>query len=151
MNIKKLFNNLSTEEKVDFFINCQDLLIKYHADSDFVIRENNLEQAVEIFSEQINKYKGFSYSDNYVFILFNYIFIENKELVNEELIKNIYKNPINNYNAISLDFVACRSWSDTFKFIEEVNEDRIKYLLLVKNGIPKIYEKNELINKIKFF
>lgn len=150
MNTKKLFNNLSTEEKVDFFVNCQKLLIKYHPNSDFVIRESNLDQAVDIFSEQISKYKGYFYCDDYVFVLFNYIFIENKEEVNEELIKNAYKEPNKNYNAISLDFVACRNWSDTFKFIKENNEERIRYLLLVKNGVPKIYDKNELINKIKF-
>jgi hypothetical protein len=148
--MKKLFNSLSIEEKVDFFVNCQKLLIKYYPDSQFLIRENNLQEAIETFYNQIKRYKGYFYCDDYVFVLWNHIFIEDPKDINNELIKNAYKEPNPNYNAVSLDFVACRKWEDTLKFIKETNEDKIKYLLLVKNGNPRIYNKEELINKIKF-
>jgi hypothetical protein len=148
--MNKSLNFLSIEEKVDFFVDCQKLLIKYHPNSDFLIRENNLNQALETFSDQIEKYKGYFYNDDYVYILWNQIYIEDPQNIVNELIKNAYKEPNPDYNAISLDFVACRNWGDTFNFIKKVNEDKIKYILLVKNGNPKIYNKEELINKIKF-
>ena len=137
--MNKLFNSLSTEEKINFFVDCQKLLIKHHPDSEFLIREDNLKEAVEIFIDKINNYKGNFYYDDNIFVLWNYIFIEDPQDINSELIKNSYKEPHPNYNAVSLDFVACRNWADTFNFIKQTNEDKIKYILLVKHGNPKIY------------
>lgn len=151
MNIPKLFKNLSIEEKVDFFVNCQKLLINYHSNSEFVIKENKLNEALDIFVDQINKYKGYYYNDNNVCILWNHVYISDPTDYQGELVKNAYKEPNPDYNAVSMDFVVCRKSSDIFDFIKNYDEDRIKYLLSVKYNRAKIVNKEELIKNIKFF
>lgn len=146
----KLFNNLSNEQKVDFFIDCQKLLIKYHSNSEFVIRENNLNIAIDTFINQINKYKGYYYNDENVYLLWNHILISDPDSPEEELVKNGYKVPNPEYNAVSIDFIACRKFSDVYNFIKNYNEDKIKYLLMVRNNKSKIFNKETLIKNINF-
>lgn len=151
MNAPKLFKNLLSEEKVDFFINCQKLLINHHSDSEFVVRENKLNEAVDIFINQINKYKGYYYNDENVCLLWNHIYVSDPNDCEGELIKNAYQEPNTNYNAVSMDFVVCRKSSDIFDFIKNYDEDRIKYLLSVKYNRAKILKKEDLVKNIKFF
>lgn len=151
MNIPKLFKNLSNEQKVDFFVNCQKLLINHHSNSEFVIRESKLNEAVDIFLNQINKYKGYYYSDDNVCILWNHVYVSDPTDTQGELIKNAYQEPNPNYNAVSMDFVVCRKSSDILDFIKNYDEDRIKYLLSVKYGRAKILNKEDLVKNIKFF
>lgn len=151
MEAPKLFNNLTNEQKVDFFVDCQKLLIKYHSNSDFVIRESKLNEAIDVFINQINKYKGHYYNDDNVCILWNHVYISDPNDSQGELIKNAYQEPNPNYNAVSMDFVVCRKSSDIINFINNYNEDRIQYLLSIKYGRAKILKKEDLIKNIKFF
>ena len=54
-----LFQSLSQSQKIDFFIQCQILLLKYHPTSPFIIREDGLAKSLEAFRDNIEKYRAF--------------------------------------------------------------------------------------------
>ena len=86
----QLFNSLSIDKQIEFFVNCQKLLIKYHPNSSFVIRANNLQKSIDSFINQVNHYKGYFYMDENICVLFNYIFIdENKGLTDNEILRKM--------------------------------------------------------------
>jgi trehalose-6-phosphatase len=146
-----LFYPLSKKEKVDFFVKCQELLIKHHSNSNFIVKESNLEEAADIFMDKIDKYKGYYYFDENVCILWNYVYVSNPNDANGSLIDNAYKEPNANYNAVSMDFVVCRKVSDILKFAKENDSAQVEYLLSIKNGRSKLIKKEDLLKNIKSF
>jgi hypothetical protein len=144
--MKTLFQPLSQAQKIDFFVKCQELMIKYHPTTSFVIRENSLKPALDAFANNINSYKGFCHADENICLLWNYVFISDENDEVRALVENGYKEPNPNYNAVSMDFVVCRHMRDYLDFIKQYNEDRIKFILSVKYGKAKIVNKDKLIN-----
>lgn len=146
-----LFYPIPKEEKVEFFVKCQELLIKHHSTSNFVVKESNLEEAADIFMDKIDKYKGYYYFDENVCILWNHVFISDPNDANGSLIENAYKTPHPNYNAASMDFVVCRRVTDILRFAKENDSAQVKYLLSIKNGRTKLLKKEDLLKNIKSF
>ena len=58
------FNKLSDEEKAQFLAFGQELLIKYHPTSDYVIRRSNVNQRLDQLIELATVYKGLCYADD---------------------------------------------------------------------------------------
>jgi hypothetical protein len=146
-----LFYPIPKEEKVEFFVKCQELLIKHHSTSNFIVKESNLEEAADIFMDKIDKYKGYYYFDENVCILWNHVFISDPNDANGSLIENAYKAPHPNYNAASMDFVVCRRVTDILRFAKENDSAQVKYLLSIKNGRTKLLKKEDLLKNIKSF
>ena len=143
-----LFQSLSQDQKIDFFIQCQILLLQHHPTSSFVIREKTLEKALDSFRDNIQKYKGFCYSDGNVCLLWNKILISDPKSPRKALTENAYKEPCLDYNAISIDWAVFRKMDDIFKFVKENYEERIKYVLFIREGNPKIYEVANILKAI---
>ena len=145
-----LFQSLSQKEKIDFFVRCQEILIKSHSGSSFVIRERGLEKALDAVQTNIFKYQGFSYSDDNVCILWNYIFVSDPKDVTRAVKENAYKGPAENFNAVSIDFATFRKMEDIRGFIKENVKDNMKYVLFIREGNPKIYPIETLLMGIKY-
>ncbi len=150
MNKPQLFNELNVEQKVDFFIKCQKLLIKHHANSTFVIRANNLEKSVNTFASHIQDYKGYFFCNDNICVLFNYIRVDDSGPLDkfQTLRENAYQKPAENYNGISIDFVVFKELQNSLEFIRSQNSSQIKYVLFVKSGHVKLHLKDDLLKKV---
>jgi len=150
MDNPQLFNELHIEQKVDFFIKCQKLLIKYHSKSPFVIRKNNLEKSVNAFVSHIQDYKGYFFYNDNICVLFNYIYVDDSIQLdkNQTLRANAYQAPAENHNGVSIDFVVFREIADSLEFIRSQDTPQIKYVLFVKDGKIKLHKKDDLIQKL---
>lgn len=143
----KLFTSLSQEEKIDFFIKCQSLLVKYHPESEFIFRQDNYETRKQFVKDFVNNYKGFCFSDDNICILFNHVHVENPDDPIKILKDHIYQAPKEDFNCVSVDFVVFRELHDCAKFVGDNNAPNIKYVLFVKNNEIKLYETEKLVNR----
>ena len=142
------FNNLQKEQKVDFFVKCQELLIRHHPDSSFMVRESNLDTILETFFDQINKYKGYYYYNDDVCILWNHIYVSDPQDLKKVFKDNAYQPPHPEYNGVSIDFVVFRKMADCISFIKDNDEPRIKHVLFIREGKPRIHKKEDLVKFI---
>lgn len=147
----KLFTELRKAEKVDFFKGCQELLIKYHPNSEFIIRENNLNQRLQYAIDFCNRYKGYTYASDSVKVLFNKIKLTDPNNPIQAIKEHAYKEPRSDYNAVSIDFVVFRAINDCLEFCKENYDPRIEFIVFVKNGKPKLYRADNLLSKIVNF
>jgi len=143
-----LFQSLNLDDKVDFFVKCQKLMINYHPNSSFVIKESSLDQSIDVFVNNIQKYQGFFFYNENICVLWNHIIISDPQNIKQAIIDNAYKAPSAQYNAVSIDFAVFRKISDCIDFIKQNDEPEIKFVLFIKDGKPKIYKKDDLIKGI---
>lgn len=144
----KKFQDMSVRDKIDFFVKCQDLMVKHHPNSDFVIRQNNIESRIKHAKNLIEKYQGLCYMDDSVCILFNKINVDSPDHPIPALRANMMKPPVEHYNAVSIDFVVFKNIKDCASFCQQNYDPRIEYVLYIKGGKPKIYKTRDFISHI---
>lgn len=144
----KKFQSLTRDEKIEFFLKCQELLMKYHGNSDFIIRQNNIEQRLQHAKELVDKYKGFCYMEDNICVLFNKINVGDENDPIGALSTHKFREPVEHYNAVSIDFVVFRDLKDCAEFCKNNYDHRIKYILYVKNAKPKLYKTEQFISRI---
>ena len=144
------FATLSQEQKVDFFVKCQELMMKYHPTSPLIVREDALEKVLDVFYNNIQKYQGYYYMDDNICVLWNHILINEPNDAKRALVENAYKQPNPQFNAVSIDFAVFRKMSDCLDFIKSNNNNLIKYVLFVRGGNPKIYPIEQILKGIGF-
>ncbi len=142
------FQNLTREERVNFFIKCQEILQKYHPDSPFIFTKANLNDRKSYFKDFYNKYKGFAHIDENVCILFNKIKLEDARDPVRTVRENLWRKPNENYNAFMIDFVAFREMQDCLSFCQKEYKEIIKYILFARNNDIKVYETDKLLKKL---
>jgi len=142
------FESLTPELKVEFFAKCQELMVKYHPTSPFVIRENTLEKALDLFYNNIKQYKGYCYSDENICVLWNHIFVADPTDMKRTVVENAYKSPNPDFNGVSIDFAVFRQMSDCLTFIKKHNNERIKHILFIRDGVPKLYSAEVLLRGV---
>ena len=135
----KTFKDMTAEEKIDFFVYCQKLLVEFHPDSPFVCRQNNVQSRIQHIKDFIHNYKGLCYQDDNVCVLYNKIVITDPSDPVLALRTNMYHEPNPNYNAVTIDFVVFREIKDCMTFIKTNYDPRIQHVLFVKNNKVKIY------------
>jgi len=145
-----LFQSLSQEKKVDFFIKCQELMIKYHPESSFIVREKSLPKTLEVFQDNIQKYKGYSYTDDNICVLWNKIFVSDNKNTHRTIKENAYKSPHENYNGVSIDFAVFRKIEDCYIFIRNNYDSKMEYVLFIREGKPKLYPIKTILNGLNF-
>lgn len=151
MDNPRLFQELADEQKVDFFIKCQEILVNYHPDSEFICRENDINTKKHFFKEFYHQYKGYTYNNENVCLLFNRVFIKDRYDPVKVIKDHIYQPPQEEYNAISIDFVAFNKLEHCLEFCKNQYDEKIKYILFVKNNEVKIYETKKLLEKAFHF
>jgi hypothetical protein len=143
-----LFTTLSKEQKIDFFIQCQKLLIAHHPKSEFIFTEKNLKSRLEHVKDLSIKYKGFCHFNENICLLYNKIKINNINEPIQALKENMYQPPKDDFNAMAIDFVVFRKLEDCLRFCRDNYDDRIKYIMFIKNNKPKIYETKKFVSNI---
>lgn len=141
-----IFKSLTFEQKVEFFLNVQKLLVQYHPDNHFVFREDNKEIRKQITIEFIKNYKGFCFSNENINILFNKIFIDDPNKVLNNF--NIYQESAQNYNTISVDFVVMKEIKDLEVFCRLQYNSKLKWVTFVKNKKIRIFESEKILGNL---
>lgn len=148
MEKPKLFQSLAPEDRVAFFVKCQEILIKYHPESPFVFRTAKLKENKLFFKNFYEKYQGYSYRDENICILFNKIIVKDPRDPVRAVRDGMYKKPAEDYNAYAIDFVAFSEMSKCLEFCRTQYEERIQYILFGRNNDIKIYKTEKLLNKL---
>jgi len=148
MTINKRFLDLTKEEKIEFFLHGQNLLLQYHTHSPFLFRRNNVQERLNYVREVLEKYKGYCYMDDFIIVLFNHVVVEDPKNVIETLKKYQFNPPDPNFNALSVDFVIFRSMTDCMNWCKSKYDPKIKYVVYVKNGKPQIFKTEKLISRL---
>jgi hypothetical protein len=139
---------MSAEEKVDFFLQCQRLLVEFHPTSPFVCRQNNLKSRLSQMHSFVHNYKGYCHMDDNLCVLFNYVVVADKRDPVQIIKNNMYKEPDPNYNAVVIDFVVFRDLKDCQLFVQSYYDPRIQYVLFVKNNKVKLYNVVNFLGQI---
>jgi hypothetical protein len=141
------FTNLNRQDKIDFFVKCQNLLLRFHPSSPFIINKGNIKERLTYAHDIFHKYKGMVYTDENVCALFNYIKINNINDPLEALKEHQFKSPAGDYNAVSIDFVVFRHLQDCLGFCKANYNSNIEYVVFVKDGKPKIHKTLDIMSK----
>ena len=144
----KLFQEMTKEEKIEFFIRCQRLLVKYHPDSPFIFNKKNVVARLSAARDLITSYKGYGYWDDNVCVLYNKIKIKNPDNLPSEIKNNMFREPSAEFNSVIIDFVVFRSREDCGEFCKVTYDPQMEYVVYVKNNKPKIHRPVELMSQL---
>lgn len=144
----RAFQTLTNEEKVEFFLQGQKLLLEFHPNSPFVIHKHTLNERMEHLKVLAAQYQGLTYKDDNICILFNKIYVADENDPVTALAQSKFKPPHANYNGVSIDFVVFRKLKDCAEWCKRYHEQRIQHVLYVKNGKPQIYKPMDLMKKV---
>lgn len=142
------FHQLHRQDKIDFFIKCQKMLITHHFDSPFIFNKDNIKERLTYAADIFHKYKGMCYSDDNVCVLFNYIKLEDPEDPISALKQHAFQPSTIDYNAVSIDFVVFRELKDCLSFCSTNYNANIQYVIFVKDGKPKVHKTTEFVSRI---
>lgn len=142
------FQELAIEDKIDFFLHCQKLLVEHHPTSPFIFHTGNVETRLKHIQGFVSNYQGFYYQDENVCALYNKIIISDPLSPEHALRQHMYKPPAENYNAITIDFVVFRDLKDCLTFVKGHYEAKVQYILFVKNNKVKIYPTIDFLQQI---
>jgi hypothetical protein len=142
------FQQLSAEEKVEFFLKCQELLMTHHPSSPFLCHTGNIKERVKHIQSFVSNYKGYCYKDDTVCALYNKIVVTNPDEPELALRANMYKEPAPNPNAITVDFVVFRDIKDCAKFVQLNYHHTIQYVLFVRHNKVKLYKTLGFVQQI---
>ena len=145
-----LFQSQKQEEKIDFFVRCQTLMLKHHPKSSFIITQRTLPKAIESFQESIHRYQGYSHADENICVLWNKILVSDETNVNRVVTENAYQPPNPKFNGVSIDFAVFRKIEDCFMFIQANKQEEMKYVLFIREGRPKLYPLEQILKSLNF-
>ena len=140
-----LFPSLSLENKINFFIKCQEILVTYHPESPFIFRENNVEERLSFFKDFAQKYKGFVYMEEDLCVLYNKIHLRDINNPITDIKSKIYQPPDPNFNCYMIDWAVFENLRDVKKFIKKEYSSQIKYVAWAKNQDIKVYPLDKLL------
>lgn len=143
----KLFQSTTKQEKIDFFVHAQEILIAHHPNSEFTFREDNLKTRMTYVRQMVAQYQGLCYMDDNINVLFNYV-----KMVEDDPIKTLaasmFKPPADPYDAVSIDMVIFKRLKDCADWVRARYDPQIKYIIYVKNGKPQKYSTADLISRV---
>ena len=150
MHGNKLFQDMTKEEKISFFIQCQNLLLNYHPHSEFIFKTDNFKSRLNHVLSFIKKYQGFVHQSNSLCLLYNYIKINDPKEEPVTILKNhMYHPPALDYNAIVIDFVVFDKLSNCVGFYQGQDSSKVKYALFVRNSKVKLYTTDKLLKGLR--
>jgi hypothetical protein len=136
------------EEKIEFFVRCQDLLIRHHPESEFIITKENWNEKKDFAIDFVNRYKGWVYSDATICALFNKVRVEDEKNPTKTLKRYYFQESAPDFNAYCIDFVVFRKLIDCIAFCKSQYSPEIKYVLFVKNNEVKLYHTDKLLTHL---
>lgn len=139
---------MSVQEKVEFFVHCQKLLVEFHPDSSFICRESNTQDRLNQIKTWAEKYKGICYWNDQVCVLYNRIVVSDPAQPERAIQHAMYQAPDDNYNAVVIDFAAFRDIKDCVGFVRENYDPKIGHVLFARHGKIKIYPVVNIVSQI---
>ena len=133
------FTDMSGRDRVEFFVQCQKLLVEFHPNSPFILREDNAYARIAQMKSILTQYKGVCYMNENLCMIYNKIVVSRADEPVEAIRAHMYKAPDPNYNAVIIDFVVFRHLQDCKDFVIQNYDPRIQYIVFVKNNKAKIY------------
>jgi hypothetical protein len=146
--VQKAFTEMTKLEQIEFFVQCQKILIAAHPNSPFVCRANNLKERMAHIKNFLNNYKGFVYQDEHVCALYNRVIVSDPREPERVVQRYMYQLPDPNYNAISIDFVVFDNIKNCLEFVRANNDTRLQYALFVRHNKVKCYPLVNLLSQI---
>jgi hypothetical protein len=145
----KQMSKMSLEERVAFFVQCQQILITYHPDSVYLTDRKNLKERLSFARDFIQKYKGYCYADEKICVLFNKIRVDNPTDPVGALKLHLYQEPRTlDFNTYAIDFAVFRQLEDCLDFCKVHNSPQVKYVLFVHHNEVKLYDKAKLLSGV---
>lgn len=148
VKVHSAFQDMPMVDKVEFFLQCQRLLVEHHPNSVFVCRRDNLKERLVHMKKFCQDYKGRCYMDENVCALYNQIVISDPKEPVLAVRDNMYKASDPNYNAVVVDFVVFRNIKDCAELVKITYDKRIQYVVFVKNNKIKLYPVVNLLAQI---
>ena len=140
------FQALLMSDKIEFFAKCQELLVKHHPTSEFVLTRENFEERKDYALDFIKRYKGFAYADDNVCVLFNKVRVEDPKNPVKVIKDHLYQEPREiDYNAVSVDFVVFRQLEDCIGFCRAQYRPQMEYVVFVRHNEVKLYPTKRLL------
>ncbi len=143
-----LFQDLTKEDKVGFFVKCQEILKNHHPDSPFIFRASNFNERKTFFKDFYEKYKGFAYQTENVCILFNKIALKDPKNPIESVKNSKWHGPNEDYNAFMIDWVVFDLLESCLSFCKSQYNNKIRYIIFGRNNDIKVYETDKLLKKL---
>lgn len=143
------FQSLTFPQKIKFFVSCQELLIKFHPFSEFLITEKNIELFKDRILSFIKGYKGYVFQNENVKILYNLILIKKDQRPILALREKMFRPPDDIYNSIIIDWAIFSNLKFCISVIEQLNNSNIKNILWIKNNKFQFFEKEKLFKYLK--
>jgi len=103
----KQFSELDRQQRIDFFQKCQDLLIKAHPTSEYIMRRG-VRATGTYFIDVFLRYKGLVYETDKIIIMFNKLRCSGREEIIEKYRENLFSPPHPEPNTYSIDFVTAK-------------------------------------------
>lgn len=144
----KRFVELSPQEKVEFFVTCQRLLVAHHPNSQFVVRKDNVQTNLHYIKTFLANYKGCVYQDDNVCVLYNYLYLTNVGEPELDVRARMYQEPAEHYNAMMVDFVVFRELKDCLAFARLKHDPKLSYALFARHNAIKVYKILDLMRGI---
>jgi hypothetical protein len=145
MNEPILFQSLSFNDKVEFFVKCQELLVAHHPESEFIFTKENLESRRHWVDDFLTKYKGYAYADENICVLFNKVRVDDPKNPTKVLKDAMYQPPREDHNAVSIDFVVFKKLGDCMNFCKSNYSPHIEWIIFVKKNEIKLYKTKDLL------
>jgi hypothetical protein len=133
------FDSLSMQEKIDFFVKCQQLLLTHHPNSPFLFRQDNAQRRLAFVKPMCEGYKGFCYSNDNVCIIFNKIWVPHPEQIAQSIVSSQYQPPAQPYNTALIDFVVFRELKDCWDLVSQQFDANLQYIAFVRHNQVRIY------------
>lgn len=144
----RLFSELQISEKIDFFVNCQQLLAAHHPGSPFLCHAANVEQRLQHIDTLFNRYQGYVYQDANVCALYNKLQVVDPQQPELAVRAAMYKAPAENYNSIIVDFVVFRDIKDCTQLLAAGYDAKVAYILFVRHNKIKLYKALDFMQQI---
>lgn len=141
-----LFKELNIQEKIDFFVKCQYLLLENYPQSRFIVTHEKLEEKLNFFKKLIDTYSGAFLVTDSMCLLYNRISIDNPNDVIEEYKRAKNSTYIPNGNCVLISFLVAKPTPDNLQsFIKPFEE--VDYVMFLRGEKTSIIPKDLFLSK----
>lgn len=142
----KNFLELSREEKTAFFQRCQDILVKNHPRSEFILRKEAKKKT--FYLDLYLQYKGFAYESEKVALLFNKI-----KYIPEEWHQTSYENKVFDFpsqepNCYCIDFVTANMSPSLIEELKPHFNENLEYIGFMRNNTMSFFNFKNFLDLI---
>lgn len=149
MTTFKPFSSLKRDEKIQFFLKCQQIGAQYHPNSPYTVTRDSIKTFLDFYKKISQEYRGYIYEGENVCALFNLVEYNPSLSMKESLASYIYQPPHEKYNAVLIDFLAARNLRDSIELKNHIYHDKIQFILAVRNFDLEVIPVKKMLERLK--